>query len=328
MNSINSNSKRKLEDQNFQMPRSPFVKKTRKTSVDDPNWDEEKNNYFSDNFSQFFQSQFVQLAPSQSVSNKITAARIVESKTEVNSSRFVGEDSLVEDEWDSFAHISPGQRVLSQQNQSLNDAIISDEDVEISEHEVARCDLDSSELFVNEISAIQMNVDDMIDDALNEEKFTVFKSNVTTSEYMQLQRNSQTDKTHLSNEEPTNGTTEREPRNTNKVDEQKYEEENRVPFLNSDLNFDDDFDDIFDTSLIEGEPGQKIVTVEEEAPRAKGTTRSNSVNLPVSASKFYVMGRFFGLPEKVKKLIQQFKGINDLYGNIWLIQLINLFLKF
>lgn len=35
---------------------------------------------------------------------------------------------------------------------------------------------------------------------------------------------------------------------------------------------------------------------------------------PVTAANFYSMGPFFGLPMKVKKLIQTYKNIDDLYG--------------
>lgn len=35
---------------------------------------------------------------------------------------------------------------------------------------------------------------------------------------------------------------------------------------------------------------------------------------PVTAANFYSMGPFFGLPSKVKKLIKNFKNIDDLYG--------------
>lgn len=37
---------------------------------------------------------------------------------------------------------------------------------------------------------------------------------------------------------------------------------------------------------------------------------------PVTASKFYSMGPYFGLPTQVKKLIKTFKNIDDLYGKI------------
>lgn len=43
-------------------------------------------------------------------------------------------------------------------------------------------------------------------------------------------------------------------------------------------------------------------------------TESTNHHSPVTASKFYSMGPFFGLPTQVKKLIKTFKNIDDLYG--------------
>lgn len=45
-------------------------------------------------------------------------------------------------------------------------------------------------------------------------------------------------------------------------------------------------------------------------------TAISSTVKPVTASNFCILGPFFGLPVKVKALIKDFKGIDDLYGEI------------
>lgn len=60
---------------------------------------------------------------------------------------------------------------------------------------------------------------------------------------------------------------------------------------------------------------------EEEPPRNNGNLqfikelkKPETTHSPVTAAKFFSIGPFFGLPLKVKKLIQRFKNIDDLYG--------------
>lgn len=49
-------------------------------------------------------------------------------------------------------------------------------------------------------------------------------------------------------------------------------------------------------------------------PKSKKIVTNVVKPVPVPASTFCVMGPFFGLPNKVKSLIREYKGINDLYG--------------
>lgn len=54
-------------------------------------------------------------------------------------------------------------------------------------------------------------------------------------------------------------------------------------------------------------------------PHAVVTAMKQPVTMqhsPVTAANFYSMGPFFGLPLRVKKLIQNYKNIDDLYGNV------------
>lgn len=49
-------------------------------------------------------------------------------------------------------------------------------------------------------------------------------------------------------------------------------------------------------------------------PKAQKLVKNEAKPVPVPASTFCVMGPFFGLPNRVKSLIREYKGINDLYG--------------
>lgn len=72
----------------------------------------------------------------------------------------------------------------------------------------------------------------------------------------------------------------------------------------------------------------KIVTASEQPKQRTPLNGNNNLvrtirqnesahHSPVTASNFYSMGPFFGLPNQVKKLIKTFKNIDDLYGK-WL----------
>lgn len=56
--------------------------------------------------------------------------------------------------------------------------------------------------------------------------------------------------------------------------------------------------------------------VESKKTPQTQTAFGNVKLAPVSSSPFPELGNFFGLPAKVKALIQEFKGIDELYGEL------------
>lgn len=258
---------------------------------------DEKNDYFADNFSQYVHTQFIQQINRAESSDRNAPNPSRLAKNSERKANLVPQcQEIVEEDNDLDEVIPPGQRTMQDHSDltrnECNETVSFDPGI-----------ADCSQLFLNEISCIQINVNSIIDHALHEEKFSIFKSNVTTSDYMQLHRDSP-------NEEAmeTLGLDETKNEPDEDGDAQIVENVRKNEFdslLEAGM---DDFDDIIDTSLIEGENGRKLLPSEKQVVVHRRAR-------PVNAAYFYNLGPFYGLPNKVLNLIKQYKGIDGLYGN-------------
>lgn len=280
------------------------------------------DNYFNDNFSQFFHTQFFEEI-SKAEEDKLT------SNDDLNSTRCRFSQCLEESQFNDS--ITPGQKrwlppssqlpnlmvsIYDQLTQPLRSTVNNndaDEDAVTTESN-GENHVQCSQIFLNGVSALQTNITSLIDETLmanrlnmsdtgdNEDKFSIFRSNSTMSEYVQLQRL---------------------PSAVDAVPMTQYiHVENQMPEVN---NENDEENDIL-AALFMDESWPKIAAnVNTECKAANGALeKKNSgsrINVqaivkqsPVTAANFYVMGPYFGLPLKVKKLIKEFKGIDDLYG--------------
>lgn len=280
------------------------------------------DSYFNDNFSQFFHTQF---------SQEISKAEVIKPTVSdgLNSTQCVFSQWPNESQFNDS--ITPGQtrflppssqlpnRTVSNVTQSLRGTAAvnyNDDDDEGSNHAVPTGSsgenrVQCSQIFLREVSALHTTITSMIDETLmanksdlsdvsdNEEKFSVFRSNVTMSEYVQLQR---------------------APSALDAVPLTQYiQVENQVPEATN--GYDDENDLLAAFVMDENWPkmvanGKIETNGQLEKKNSNGETNAQAVmkQSPVTAANFYVMGPFFGLPLKVQKLIKEFKGIDDLYG--------------
>lgn len=283
---------------------SPARKKPKST----PN--ETADDYFDDNFSQYFQTQFFREIPNgENESLNVTASNFSQwpNESQFNESITPGQQCLMPPSTQLpnrtlTQSVRPLQR-LATVNDDVDDVDDLDDSAVISP--VEQC----SQLFLNEVSAINHNITSMINATLNanksnlselavdnsQDKFTVFRSNVTMSEYVQLQRS---------------------PSDVDAVQTQYIQEPEAPPPLPPSFDPNDDEDDLLAAFALDEElNGAKAKY--ENAVSAGGEVliqRVPSKPSPVTAANFYVMGPYFGLPLKVKKLIKEYKGIDDLYG--------------
>lgn len=302
---------------------SPQIKKKPK-----PNEFNGKDDYFADNFSEYFHSQFIQQmnkAENGNCSQRKVLNSTITSDLQVNH----GIEEISDDDLDELIPLA--QRTVHHNETEIididddNDAIVDKSQIDdekdefntaisIDADDANDLNLDhssdhgicnSSQLFLHEISAIQINVNSIIDDALNDDRFTVFKSNVTSSQYIHLQRNSN----------------DISPRNDKEI---SVEENQNKSGMN-----DDDIEAFNQTNAFDALLAAGIDEFNNKSNNNNDATHqgNNTINKmqPVTASKFYNLGPFYGLPKKVLYLIQQFKRIDDLYGK--LLQLISFLRK-
>lgn len=276
------------------------------------------DNYFNDNFSQFFHTQFFE---------EISKAEVVKLTSDdgLNSTQCRYSQCLEESQFNDS--ITPGQaRFLPPSSQLPNLTVGSLQLTQPLRRTVNNDDADEnavpteldgenhvqcSQIFLNEVSALQMNITSMIDETLmankldtsgigdNEDKFSIFRSNSTMSEYVQLQRL---------------------PSALDAVPVTQYIQVENHTLENN--NEDDDEENDLLAALVMDENWAKIAEksnvangqLEKKNSGGKINVQAIVKQSPVTAANFYVMGPYFGLPLKVKKLIKEFKGIDDLYG--------------
>lgn len=323
-----SNKRRSLStklnsDDNFAEPLS--TKKSKTASIENGT-NKPLDSYFNDNFSQYFHTQFFQ---------EISKAEVI--KPTANDS--LNATNCVFSQWQDESRfnesIPPGQtrfRPPSSQlpNHAVSQSVIQPQQTAVNNND-ADDDVDDipfassaenyvqcSQIFLKEVSALHTTITSMIDETLmankldvsdigdSAEKFSVFRSNVTMSEYVQLQRApSDVDAAPLT---------------------QYIQVENQAPETTDELDDDNDLlaafvmDENWPKMVANGksETDSNATIGRLERTNSNGKSNSNAQTVakasPVTAANFYVMGSYFGLPLKVKKLIKEFKGIDDLYG--------------
>lgn len=375
---------------------------------------------FDDNFSQFFQTQFVKQIPGLEASfmqnapnsNKQTTtsdydftqcdglSQFILDDSQLDGSITLGQRCLADDLFirDADNETEAGAKEASKQSDentdfefTLNQVIIDDEQNDnpqpLAEHEdihneheadaIAEAELtvQSSQLFLKELSDLQMNISSIVNETLNANKFCtqdfldpsndtfdVFKSNTTNSQYLHLKRPNEPkhEATIMQNEFKTPQNLQRTDLNTEMIEDQLLAEmimttqalANNTELLEDQLlaayNEDDDLnvserlnecidpdssaldlsseeDDKENIQNVDLPPKEVNTSVRKEEQTTSNvrhtplrTIQQNDKphHSPVTASKFYSMGPFFGLPLQVKKLIKTFKNIDDLYGTI------------
>lgn len=280
---------------------SPQAKKKTKSTDAEFNG---KDDYFADNFSQYFHSQFIeQISSAEALRHNRNAAicspaaKRPRNESTVTSSALLPpiEDNETEDLDES---IPLGQKSVYIPTENNDDE--DPDDLDATDRDICN----SSQLFLHEISAIQMNVNSIIDEALGEDKFKVFTSSVTSSQYIQLQRDSE----ELGSQ-ANNGEEQDQADKTINADIEAFGRTNAFDSLLA-----AGIDAFTDETSADGAVNAGVLQKSAIDGESKDAGDSIQKAQPVMASMFYKMGPFYGLPKKVLTLIQQFKGIDDLYG--------------
>lgn len=352
---------------------SPANRKKLKTSslsttIASPEIRKEKNDNFDDNFSQFFQSQFIRqieadeesfvqrksgLSNNELVDTSISAAKLGNySFTQCSGlSQIVSQNAFdisiplgqrqIENETSGHddEHENCNQQLLSQCLSAFpNEMPAIDNGIWEEEFSEGEPPVQSSQMFLQEVSALHLNITSLIDETLcvnrsisidgdnplhdNDDQFDLYRSTVTQSEYMQLKRaesfeNSQSEVKQPSPNKELNTEAFEDELLAEFADNEMHDQSNRLnecidPNSSAiasmlDDNDDDFFNDTFVTQVHE-------VGKQTETGIIEQTKSIVPNNKPVTAANFCSMGSFFGLPPKVKTLIKEFKQIEDLYG--------------
>lgn len=358
---------------------------------------------FDDNFSQFFRSQFIKI-PELDMSLAQPASKNT-STTEYNFTQWDGlSQFLYESQLDNT--ITAGQRCITNElenggddvhtecdedkqntefrcDQNDNQQISNDGENEENEAEAgagSERDVQCSQLFLKELSNIQLNISSIVNETINASKFNmedfldpndqyeVFRSTVTHSQYAHRKQPNEpisaanapavtaTPKNVLKATGSTLNlqtnlmddqllaqmvfTTQMLANNTELLEDQLLAQCDENEFLNNSdgvaLNDCIDPDSSALAHLLSDEDDKEnienveIVTKVANKSEQRGQraplngihdlvcsirqTENAPHHSPVTASNFYSMGPFFGLPTQVKKLIKTFKNIDDLYG--------------
>lgn len=313
MDLVGGSNKRRSLTINSNAALASNVKINKTSTSDNANQSKPHDSYFNENVSQFFRSQFSPEIPCAQASKRAVVSGLNLTQFDCGFSQTLNESQFNDT-------ISPGQtRFSAFSSQLLNRTVnpndskattVNNGDDDDGGDVAAATEFDSgnqpqcSQIFLNEVSALHSNITSMIDETLmankinatdigdNEEKFSVFRSNVTMSQYVQLQRPA---------------------------------DENVLPVTATTATYDDQLQDDENEFLaqfvMDNDWSQMIANGSESNAKLTKSTSNGESNVqvvarhrPVSAANFCVMGPFFGLPLKVKKLINEFKGINDLYG--------------
>lgn len=331
---------KRYSESSFESPKNRKKSKLLSTTIASPSASKEIN-YFDDNFTQMFQSQQFQTQfTRQTISNaannlnKTSGDRALDDVkfgaynfTQTGFSQIIGSSQFEKS-------VSSGQRIRSSQtipDESSNELLLSqilqpselpadDEEPDPIDEQIVQ----SSQMFLNEITALHLNISSMIDETLNANKtidieehfdtsnFEAYKSEVTSSDYVQIKRPSQ----------------QANHSNFNQSDDQILAE-----FVDNEANVSEALNEAIDPDSsalqallndIDDEVVNSSITDSNQRRQSdhfQQNRRTSTINpfKPVSTSNFGCMGPFFGLPEKVRKLIKEYKQIDDLYGGLlWL----------
>lgn len=328
------------------------------------------NGLFEDNFSQFFQSQFTQEIMKGIENKKNASAKQLDSsiagQSKLGNYNFTQSITFTSQFDES---ISPGQERLNNQtdlktesDDKCNQQLLS-ECLNASEFMAPEMDhldeetadqqqiVQSSQMFLKEVSALHLNITSMIDETLLANRlnttddipqFELYTSIKTQSEYMQLKR-PETSVNRSIAEEPA--ITEK---NTEPLEDQYLAGIDYNAMFDDSVKFnecidpessalasllDDDGDDLFN-EIFTGQVRDSLSCASKKSENQENEQNRSNVsdvpgvsndyqakqkqvavnNKPVTAAKFPKLGPFFDLPMKVKTLIKEFKQIDDLYG--------------
>lgn len=332
---------------------------------------QETNSLFDDNFSQFFQSQFIrqitdvekgferketelnnsQLASGTAKLGNYSFTQCVGFSQTLNESQFEDTIPLGQQSKTDQTDINSHQQLASQ---CLNDFPVDvfEPDELISEQQQQL--IQSSQFFLNEVAALHLSITSMIDETLcanklntsdnfdtnpKKNEFDLYTSIITQSEYMQLKRPENVEKSRIRecslnemNEALEDQLLAEFEHNEMLNDSEKLNEciDPDSSAIASLLNDDDDYDFLFNNtfeskinevggSVIKGSENwisEKTKLVAPDTPKTNKIKQEPIVanNKPVTAAYFCKLGSFFDLPPKVKSLIKEFKQIDDLYG--------------
>lgn len=385
--------KRRSDGDDFNSPCNRKKTRSLSTTIATPELQKNESDPFDDNFSQFFRSQFIKIPELD-----MSLAQNVNKNAPNTEYDFTQCDGLSQYESQLDITITAGQRCITdgdddvqtecnegKQNtefrcdQNDNQEISNDgehgENEGESEHG-AQC----SQLFLNELSSIQLNISSIVNETINASKFNmedfldpndqyeVFKSTVTHSQYAHRKDSNESvsaanepsvtatpknvlkatgstlnSQTNLNTETMDDQllaqmvfTTQMLANNTELLEDQLLAQCNENGALNisdgvslndcidpdssalahllSDEDDKENIENVETVTKIANKSEQRGQQVNRDLVRSIRQTESAHPHSPVTASKFYSMGPFFGLPTQVKKLIKTFKNIDDLYG--------------
>lgn len=338
-------------------PKNRKKSKLLSTTIASPSTHKSNINYFDDDFSQMIQSQQFQTQfMRQSTSCVIQTENRPFERTPIQIENRPSERTVNDLSFSSYnftqtgfsqilgssqfeQSLPLGQRTRSSQQQNddaetINTQLLSqlvqrpEQNAEYNEPDDENDEniVQSSQMFLNEVSALHLDISSMIDETLHANKiveiedqfdtskFDAYKSNVTFSDYVQMKRPSdKTNQTHFNN---TDDQILAEFVDCNEADVSEELNEAIDPDSSALRALLDDIDeDVVNTSVEHvRDDGNK-----RKSENFQQNEKNPIVNpfKPVSSSNFGSMGPFFGLPEKVRKLIKEYKQIDDLYGEIF-----------
>lgn len=292
-------------------------------------------NYFDDNFSQMFtsqqfQTQFTRQTSSSTHNLNETLDRAVDDVkfggynfTQTGFSQIIGSSQFEKS-------LSSGQRIRSSQTipaDSSNAQIVQPFELPADNEEPDPFDeqiVQSSQIFLNEVTALHLNISSMIDETLNANKtlgideqfdtskFEAYKSEITLSDYVQIKRPSQqANRTNFnhSDDQILAEFVDNEANVSEALNDAIDPDSSALQALLNDIE-----DDVVNSSITENTESNE----RRQSENFQQNRRTSTINpfKPVSSSNFSCMGPFFDLPEKVRKLIKEYKQIDDLYGRL------------
>lgn len=409
-----SYKRRSNGDDDFSSPRNRKKTKLLSTTIATPEIRQPQADPFDDNFSQFFHTQFIkqvdlETSIIENAKNKPTSSEYnftqmdglsqffndTQFETSITSAQRC---SIVDSTVNKEENMNDMENGIGTENDEQPIEFIpeDDENVQQNENEIenhAEKDeeddlaIQSSQMFLRELTTLQMNISSIVDETINASKFhsqdfvdpagqfEVYKSNVTESQYMHLKRPKETIENRSLNMPSTSTGVQQKKiplaHNTTAINTEMMEDQllaemvftTQVLARNTEILIEDQllaqFDEFNELDVSEKlneciDPDSSALallldeeekennpqngnncgnssenTKENQQIEPKRNQNSENVNhgavarvrqtetvhhSPVTAANFYSMGPFFGLPLKVKKLIKNFKNIDDLYG--------------
>lgn len=357
--------------------RKKFKPSQLSTTIASPVQHQTQKDLFDDNFSQFFRTQFIQRIDEDVAALDKNTSFKKGSANDVNFSSYnftqnfsqlhgftqmLTESQFKDDEIPSGQRLKPNSTAAVTDDGPNEDLSISqcinaathqpkdDEDFHDRDNDIHGIE-QSSQVFLNEITAVQLNISEIIDETISanksavsddlelvaDDKFNVFRSDATQSQYVQLKRENQS-----AVHDPFNGNATPAASSTRNIDIDAMDEDDKLL-----ANLDEDFlgsgqlNDCIDPNSSalhfsdEDAPQNQSIHPTDETIQAiqelmrheniDEQTSTINVQRPVTSAHFCSMGPFFGLPLKVKALIKEFKQIDDLYGRFPLFHFIQTF---